>query len=101
MKRIILPEPPKPDDYQYKINPLAYNRSVYEWMRSSKALIEQASKVNDSPMNQAFMVTTSSNFVLTTAITGTSTGTDIANFICSFVQAMIKKGQVSQTTPSA
>lgn len=100
MKRVILPDPPKADDYQYQNNQLLYNRAVSEWLRASKGLLEQASKINDSPLNQAFMITTSSAFVLTTALSGTSTGTDIANFICSFVQAMIKTGRISQTTPS-
>ena len=91
MKVLILPEPPRPD--AYNTNPLAYNRAVFDWMSKTKSVLEQASRINDTPLAQNFLVTT--GFTLTTAISGTSTGTDVSNFLCSFVNAFISKGMVS------
>lgn len=95
MKRIILPEPPNPNDGLFSNNPMAYNRASYNWMQQAKSIIEQASKVNDAPLAQNFVVST--GFTLTTAIAGTSTGTDVSNFICSFINAFIAKGMVSSS----
>ena len=41
MKRVIIDNPPKPDDY--KNNPLAYMRAVSDWMNRTKQKIETAS----------------------------------------------------------
>jgi len=89
MRKIILTQPPKPVTDQ-----MVYNQAVYQWMLQTKIIIEQASALNDTPMNQNFVVTT--GYALTTAISGTSTGTQVANFLCSFVNAMINKGLVTQ-----
>lgn len=92
MKIVTLPVPPNPDDAVYKLNPLAYNRAVYAWMNDTKGKLEQGSRINNTPMNQAFTV---SSFTTNTTLSGTSTGTDIANFTCSLIAAMQNKGMVT------
>lgn len=94
MRQITLPNPPNPDDWAYKSNPLAFNRAQYTWMQQVKGVIESASQVNDRSMAQQFVV---GSFTTNTAISGTSTGTDVANFISSLVTAMTSKGFNSQT----
>lgn len=92
MRQIKLPNAPNPDDGQFTGNALAYHRAIYQWMNTTKGKIEQASLSNDSPIDQPFVVTT--GYTLTTAISGTSTGTQVANFMCSLVTAMTKKGLI-------
>lgn len=94
MRQVSLPTPPNPDDMAYRNNPLAFNRAQYAWMTRVKGLVEDASKINDRPMAQQFVV---GAFTTNTAIAGTSTGTDVANFISSLVTALTAKGFNSQT----
>lgn len=89
MKITKLPNAPNPDDAAYKGNPLMYNRAVYQWMTQTKGLIEQSSLVNSTPLNQAFVL---GSYVLSTSMSGTSTGTDVNNFILSVIAAFMKKG---------
>lgn len=89
MRQTKLPNVPNPDDAQYKGNPLAYQRALFNWATIIKGKLEQDSLSNDTPMDQAF---TLGSYVLTTAISGTSTGTDIANFIVTLCNSMVKKG---------
>lgn len=93
MRVMKLPEAPNPDDLAYKSNPIAYNRAIYKWMQVTKGIIEQASIINDTPLNQPFLVTT--GYTLTTSISGTATGTQVSNFLCTLVAAMTKKGLVT------
>lgn len=94
MKPVVLPTPPNPDDQAYKNSPLAFNRAQYTWMSEVKGLLESASTVNNRPMAQQFAV---GSFTTNTTISGTSTGTDVSNFISSLVTAMEAKGLVSKT----
>lgn len=89
MKNIILPIPPR-----MLPNQIAFNQAMIDWMQRTKNIIEQASAVNDSPLNQNFVVT--SGYTMTTAISGTATGTQVSNFICTFINSMINKGLVTQ-----
>jgi hypothetical protein len=89
MKRLALPNPPNPDDQMYASNPLAYNRAVYTWMQQSKGLIEQASRVNDVPAGQAIIA---ENYTTNTVLSGTSSGTDLANGVCSLIDTLTQKG---------
>lgn len=91
MKRIILPQPPNPDDAMYRNQPLVYSRAAYEWMRQVKGKIEDASTINDTPLDQQLVI---SSYTLNTSLSGTSTGTDITNFICTLVSAFTKKGVI-------
>ena len=93
MKVVKLPNAPNPDDALYKNNPIAYNRAVYLWMTQTKGKIEQASVNNNTPMDQAFVL---GSYVLSTSMAGTSTGTDVSNFILSICAAMMKKGIMKQ-----
>lgn len=43
----ILPIPPNPDENQYKVNPLAYNRAIYNWALQSKGKLEQSSVLSN------------------------------------------------------
>jgi len=94
MKRVVLPQPPNPDEPAYKSNPLLLARANYQWMCRAKGALEDNSRLNDRPMGQQFAV---GSFTTNTTISGTSTGTDVANFIASLVTAMEAKGLVSQT----
>lgn len=91
MKRAILPQPPNPDDAAFRNNPLGYGRAVYRWMNETKSKLEDASFVNDTPLDQQFVI---SSYTLATSLSGTSSVGDIANFLCSLVTAFQKKGIV-------
>lgn len=93
MKIIKLPNVPNPDDTEYKYSPIAYQRAIFKWATETKGKIEQGSLVNDTPMDQNFVL---GSYALSTSMSGTSTGTDITNFILSICGAMIKKGLMKQ-----
>lgn len=93
MKVIKLPNVPNPDDLAYTGNALAYQRAIYQWATQTKGKIEQTSLSNDTPMDQNFVL---GSYVLSTSMSGTSTGTDVNNFILSICNAMIKKGIMKQ-----
>ena len=92
MKRIKLSNPPDPAQFS---NQVAWQRATYDWMQKAKSVIEIASNQNDTPLQQNFVV---SSYSTNTALTGTSTGTDLANFLCSLVQSMTDKGFITVKT---
>lgn len=94
MKRVVLPQPPNADDAHFKNNQLAFNRATSDWMSRVKGLLEDADRLNNRPMGQQFAV---GSFTTNTTIAGTSTGTDVANFLASLVTAMQARGSVSRT----
>ena len=94
MKRITLPQPPDAESTLYKNNQQAFNRAVSDWLRRIKGLIEDASRVNDTPMGQPFLAT---NFTTNTVITGTSTLGDVADCLASLIAAMTARGLISAT----
>jgi hypothetical protein len=89
---ITLQTPPSPDDGSFKNNPLAYNRAIYQWMNDTKSKIEKNSQIMDSPLDQNFVI---SSFSTNTQLTGTSSGTDISNFICTLVAAFTRKNTIT------
>lgn len=93
MKRIKLDTPP--DAMKYKNDQLGFMRATSEWMTRTKSKIETASAQNDSPLQQNFVL---GSFTTNTRLSGTSTGTDLANALCSLVQSMIDKGFITITT---
>lgn len=95
MRQIKLPNAPNPNDSAYAGNPIKYNNALYLWMNQMKGLIEQSSAVNSTPVNQAF---TLGSYVMSTSMAGTSTGTDVNNFILTLVNAMMKKGILKQVS---
>lgn len=97
MKRIQIKEPPDPADARYRGAPLAWQRDMFKWATETKGRIEQSSRQNDVPLTTPFMV---SSFTTNTALTGTSTTTDIANFVCTLVQSLIDRGMITITTAS-
>lgn len=92
MKRIILPDPPNPSAPIFKGQLLTWQRAVYEWMRLTKQLSDDANRVNASPIGQQF---TTTDYTLTTAVTGTTTGTDLSNFVASLVDGFTTAGYLS------
>lgn len=92
MKQLTLNEPPNPSDMRYVNNVLAYNRAMFDWASRVKQKLEQASRVNDTPLGQ--------NFVLGTFTTlGTLTGTDAtSNVLCTLIQAMLDRGILTTNT---
>ena len=83
-----------PDPTQFPNNPLGFSRAVQTWMNQAKQQLEQASAVNDTPCDTPFVV---GSFTSTTSVSGTMTGTDIANALCSLISALTKKGIISPT----
>lgn len=98
MKRISLKEPPNPQDSIYKGNMLAWQRDMWTWANETKGRLEQASRQNDIPLGIPFVV---SSYTTNTELTGTSTGTDVANFVCTLVQAMLDRGMITQVTTAS
>jgi len=94
MRRLSLPKPPDPDQPRFKTNPHAYNRAMYDWAQQVKQLTEQAHNISATPCGQQIQV---SSFTTNTAISGTTTGTDLTNFVCSLVVALTNKGIISPT----
>lgn len=92
MKQIILPQPPEAARYRNDVP--GFMTAASDWMRKAKVHIEEASRINDSPLGQQFVV---SDFTTNTTITGTMTGTDLANAFASVVQAMTERGMISPT----
>lgn len=94
MKRITIPQPPDASSAIYKDNQQAFNRAVTTWMFRVKGAIEDSSRVNDRPMAQQLVV---SSYTTNTSLTGTSTLADVADFVCTLIDAMKAKGISSQT----
>lgn len=93
MKRIILDNPPNPESPKYKNNPIAWARDTYDWMNRTKQKVETASAQNDTPLSTPFVV---SSFTTNTSLTGTSTLGDVANCLCSLIQALTNKGAITE-----
>lgn len=92
MKIVTLDIPPDPQNGRFRANPLEFQRATATWMNSTKQKIESASRQNDTPVSQPFVV---SSYTTNTALTGTSTLGDVANFVCTLIAAMIKKGIIT------
>ena len=95
MKRLVLPEPPNPSDPRYNNNPMAYSRDLYGYIQKLTGKLEQLSQNNDRPIKPPFII---SSYSTNTELTGTSTGTDLANFICTLIQGFIDQGIITVTT---
>lgn len=92
MKRIVLPQPPDPADQKFNGVPFLWQRAAFTWMQQAKQVLDDANRVNASPMGQQFQV---GAFTTNTTVTGTTTGTDLSNFVASLVQAMTTTGYVA------
>lgn len=42
-----LPTPPNPDDAQFRSNPLAYSRAIYDWAQRTKGKLEQSHSISN------------------------------------------------------
>lgn len=90
MKRIVLPQPP--DATAYRNDHYGFMVASTEWMRRVKGLLEDSSRINDSPLGQAFLAT---NFTTNTVVSAASTLPDVANALASLIQAFTDRGVVS------
>lgn len=91
MRILTIPQPPNANDPNF-------NQVAVQWMAQVKSAIEGASRINDTPLGQQFVV---GSFTTNTTIAGTSTGTDVSNFLSSLITAMQAKGLVSPTVSRA
>lgn len=92
MKRAVLPAPPDPGAPQYFGEPMRWQRAVFAWMQQTKQVLDDANRINASPMGQQFL---STGFTTNTTVTGTTTGTDLSNFVASLVAGMTTAGYVA------
>ena len=90
MKRLTLPLPPNPADFVS--NQLAYNRAIYDWMQRVKVSCEGTLNLNMSPCITPIL---STGFTTSSIVSGTSTGTDIANALCTLIAMLTAKGIIS------
>lgn len=86
---ISFPEPPNPNDLAYVNNAKLYNQHIYDWACQIKGKLTQLARTLDRPMSQTYQV---GAYTTNTTLTGTSSTTDIANFMCSLVASMQQKG---------
>lgn len=95
MKQVTIPAPPS---YMSGIGSYnaqqQFNNAVVQWMQQLKGILEQAMQVNTLPMQNPIVV---GSFTTNTQISGTSTGTDLANFVATLAQAMTDYGLASPT----
>ena len=89
MKIVSLPDPPNPADATFNNDSKSYNLAMYRWMSNLKSQMQSNSRINDRPIAQNFSV---SSFTTSTALTGTDTTTNVAQVLCTLINAMISKG---------
>jgi len=89
VKKFTLPDPPNPNDIAYKSNPLAYSRAANDWMRRVKGTLEASVNQLGLPASPSFVAT---SYTTNTVISGTTTGTDLTNAVCSLITALTNKG---------
>lgn len=92
MRRFIKIDPPNPTQEKYRSNPLMWQRDMYEWGKSLSGKLEQASALNDTPLETPFVL---GDFTATTTLAGTSTGTNVSNFLCTLVEAFTNKRMIT------
>ena len=76
-------------DSNYAADPKSYNLAMYRWASSLKSQLQTQSRVNDKPAGTSFVPTA---FTTATTITGTDTTTNVAQVLCTLIQALITKG---------
>lgn len=88
MKTTAFPDPPNPADLQYK-DQKAYNLAQYRWASQMKSELQGKGRVNERAVATNFVPT---HFTTATTITGTDTLGNVANVLCTLIQALINKG---------
>lgn len=94
MKQLNIPMPPNPSAAQYRTNFVAWQRAATDWMERAKGVLEAAHNELARPCGQQFIA---SSFTTNTAVTGTTTGTDLSNVVASLVETLTQKGILSPT----
>ena len=94
MRIATLPNPPDSRHPQYQSDQQKFNHAVSDWMARVKGLIEQASRLNDTPAQNPMLAT---DFTAMTTVSGTMTGTDVSNALATLVDTLTQKGILSPT----
>lgn len=89
MKRVVLPQPPDAARYS---DMKSWASAASVWMQQAKQMLDDANRVNASPIGQQFV---STDFSTNTTVTGTTTGTDLSNVVASIVAAFTSAGYIS------
>ena len=93
MKQLNIPNPPDPGSYPG--NPLAWQRAVFDWMQRVKGVVQDV--VNDAQRPCGQQMADPTAYTLNTVATGTMTGTDLANVVCTLIYTLTNGGILSPT----
>lgn len=88
MKTTAWPDPPNPSDAQYS-NPKTYNLAMYRWASQVKSELQGKGRVNDRAVALNFVPT---HFTTSTVLTGTDSTTNVAQVLCTLLQALTNRG---------
>lgn len=94
MRQLNIPLFPDPTSPVYRGNVLAWQRAVNDWGQRVKGVLEDGFRELSSPCGQQI---SASAFTTNTAVTGTTTGTDLANAVCSLISVLEQGGVTSPT----
>lgn len=92
MRALNIPDPPKPE--QFRGNVLGWQRAMVDWGQRVKGVLQDFNRDANKPCGQQLVV---GSFTTNTTITGTTTGTDLANYVASMTQAFTMRGDISPT----
>ena len=92
LRRLNLPDPPDLAQPRYVGQPEVALHDISLWLSQAKVQLENFSRSLGAPAGQRLTV---GAFSTNTSVSGTSTGTDLANFVSTLVQAMQNKGYLS------
>ena len=92
MRNLSIPQAPNPDLYP---SPIAWQRAMFDWMQRTRGVIQDAHNQLARPCGQQISAT---DYTTNTAVTGTTTGTDLANALCSLIAVLQQGGVTSPTT---
>lgn len=89
MKTTAYPDPPNPNEPTYSRDPKVYNLAMYRWACQMKSELQGKGRINDRAVATSFVPTA---FTTATTITGTDTTTNVAQVLCTLIQALTDKG---------
>ena len=95
MARVQLPMPPNPLAPTYSNNRTQYEMDLYNCLIQWRGLLEQVTRQNSAPATNPIVLGT---YTASNTVTGTATGTDVANMLCTVVNALTQRGILAPTT---